>query len=326
MQLPDRPDPDQLRNQAKELKRDLASGRADAIQRVLEFHPKFAGRPAERVEGWTFTLRDAQVTIAREYGFESWAVLMRQVEGQQVTRWGVARWSDAVARAMTLAHELGHKAVMGEHVLLALLSPKQPTVAAVVMSELGMDYDEILDRLGTMDIGFDHESEGTRSTPVFHQLAGFAQGLALGMGSDTVTDEHVLLAIAYADPTGDQRLITYEIDPDEVVNGLRARGVHVPRLAPPVLAPPSGPWGPTVYYLPEDSPAVHEQLIDRYPPGTARWGTNTSTWKEGYIYVDGEDEIPMEEIVRAAVKDSSTVEVVPFLEAIERESQGRRKT
>ena len=146
------------------------------------------------------------------------------------------------------------------------------------------------------------------------------------MGSDTVTDEHVLLAIAYGDPTGDQRLITYEIDPDEVVKGLRARGVHVPRLGPPVLAPPSGPWGPTVYYLPEDSPAVHEQLIDRYPPGTARWGTNTSTWKEGYIYVDGEDEIPMEEIVKAAVKDSSTVEVVPFLEAIERESQGRRKT
>jgi hypothetical protein len=138
-----------------------------------------------------------------------------------------------------------------------------------------------------------------------------------------VTDEHVLLALAYGDPDGHNRIMLNEVDPDDLVDGLRARGVPVPRLGPPVLTPPIGPWGPMVYYRIEDTQAVHERLTDRYPPGTARWGTSTSTWKEGYINVLSEDEIPMEEIIRAAVKDPSTVEVVPFIEAIERESRGR---
>lgn len=78
-----------------------------------------------------------------------------------------------------------------------------------------------------------------------------------------------------------------------------------------------------VYYLREDSSAVHSELLDRYPPGTARWGTNTASWKEGYINLIGEDEIPMEDIVKAAVEDPSTVLVVPFMEAIEREGRAR---
>ncbi|MDQ3499818.1 MAG: hypothetical protein M3488_02340 [Actinomycetota bacterium] len=70
--LPDRPDLNQLRIQAKELKRAFEQGEQSAIDRILESHPKFTGRRAERLEGWKLSLRDAQVTIARELGFESW--------------------------------------------------------------------------------------------------------------------------------------------------------------------------------------------------------------------------------------------------------------
>ncbi len=45
---PDRPDLDQLRTQAKELKRALAAGDPGALERVVTSHPKYAGRPAER--------------------------------------------------------------------------------------------------------------------------------------------------------------------------------------------------------------------------------------------------------------------------------------
>ncbi|MCI0425278.1 MAG: hypothetical protein L0Z47_05415 [Actinobacteria bacterium] len=58
----------------------------------------------------------------------------------------------------------------------------------------------------------------------------------------------------------------------------------------------------------------------RFPLGSAVWGTNSSAWKPGYIYIHGEDFIPMEEIVRGAVKDPSTVEVLSFKEGSERES------
>jgi hypothetical protein len=63
---PDRPDLDQLRTQAKELKRALAAGEQTAIDRLLASHPKFAGRPAERADGWTFTLRDARDRPGKE--------------------------------------------------------------------------------------------------------------------------------------------------------------------------------------------------------------------------------------------------------------------
>ncbi|HXV70518.1 MAG TPA: Clp protease N-terminal domain-containing protein [Acidimicrobiia bacterium] len=276
------------------------------------------------MEGWTFTLRDAQVTIAREYGFDSWTDLMAEVEGERVERWGEARWSDAVGQSMMLAHRLGHRFVMGEHVLLQLLAPKKPTAASEVLDELGIRYDDVLERLERMEIETEDESQGTGSTPVFHMLRSLAQGIAIGMGSTTVTDEHVLLAIAYGDPEGHNRLVMYEFDPDDVVDGLRARGIVVPRIGPLTMAAPVGPWGPFIYYLPRHSAAVHEILTDRYPPGTVQWGTNTSRQKEGYVYVHGEDEIPMEEIVKGAVQDPSTVEVVPFDEGLDREAHGRR--
>jgi 2-oxo-4-hydroxy-4-carboxy--5-ureidoimidazoline (OHCU) decarboxylase len=46
--LLDRPDPNQLHTQAKELQRALAEGDEEARERVLASHPKFAGRPAAR--------------------------------------------------------------------------------------------------------------------------------------------------------------------------------------------------------------------------------------------------------------------------------------
>jgi len=99
--LPDRPDPNQLHTQAKELKRALAEGDEEARERVLASHPKFAGRPAARMEGWELNLRDAQVTLAREYGFENWKALLEAVEGEEVVRWGDVQLSGILVRAFT---------------------------------------------------------------------------------------------------------------------------------------------------------------------------------------------------------------------------------
>lgn len=79
---PDRPDLRQIRIQAKELKHAVDAREQAALDRVLASHPKFAGLPAERIEGRHFTLRDAQVTIAREPGFDSWKALLTKVEGR----------------------------------------------------------------------------------------------------------------------------------------------------------------------------------------------------------------------------------------------------
>jgi hypothetical protein len=71
-QLPDRPDLDQLRRQARELHRAAARGDADSLRRLR--------RVSENV-----TLSTAQLTLAREYGFPSWRRLRDEVERRRKT-------------------------------------------------------------------------------------------------------------------------------------------------------------------------------------------------------------------------------------------------
>jgi uncharacterized protein len=59
-QLPDRPDLDQLRRQARELQRAAASGDPRALDRVHAVSPRV-------------TLSAAQLALARDYGFPSCA-------------------------------------------------------------------------------------------------------------------------------------------------------------------------------------------------------------------------------------------------------------
>jgi len=73
--LPARPSLEQLRKQAKDLLRQYQAGDDAALSRMSAHpHPK---RDAE------FALADAQLVIAREYGFASWAKLKHHVEAVQ---------------------------------------------------------------------------------------------------------------------------------------------------------------------------------------------------------------------------------------------------
>ena len=73
-QLP-APNLDQLKNQAKDLLKAHASGDPDAIERVLENHPAYPVRSETEL-----TLSDAQLVIAREYGFLGWPKLKAHVD------------------------------------------------------------------------------------------------------------------------------------------------------------------------------------------------------------------------------------------------------
>ena len=74
--LPARPSLLQLRKQAKELLRDYRANDRAALVRVHEHHPRIMSE--RRV-----TLADAQLVVAREYGFSSWAKLKHHVESLQ---------------------------------------------------------------------------------------------------------------------------------------------------------------------------------------------------------------------------------------------------
>src|SRR4030095_3834020 len=76
--LPDRPDLDQLRRQAKELLDAFRSGDEDALTEANRFH--------QGVDPAMFALHDAQLVLARSYGFDSWPKLKAYVDGVTIRR------------------------------------------------------------------------------------------------------------------------------------------------------------------------------------------------------------------------------------------------
>jgi hypothetical protein len=77
--LPASPSIGHLKHQAKDLLDDRQREDLHACQRIREFHPRFKGMADRAIRVAAFTLSDAQLTIAREYGFSSWARLSAHV-------------------------------------------------------------------------------------------------------------------------------------------------------------------------------------------------------------------------------------------------------
>jgi hypothetical protein len=69
---------DHLKHQAKDLLRGLRGGQISAFERARAFHPRLAGKSDAQIARAQPRLSDAQLTIAREYGYASWPRL-RQV-------------------------------------------------------------------------------------------------------------------------------------------------------------------------------------------------------------------------------------------------------
>src|SRR5450432_2025134 len=74
--LPVRPDLQHLKKQAKELLRRAHDGNVDALTRFQDAVRRF---DPQTVDPKTLTLAEAQLTVARGYGFASWALLKEEV-------------------------------------------------------------------------------------------------------------------------------------------------------------------------------------------------------------------------------------------------------
>jgi Ankyrin repeats (3 copies) len=78
--LPSNPNLDHLKYQAKDLLKEHKSRTPGAAQRIREFHPRYGRATDAAIFGAPLRLSDAQLTIAREYGFPSWARLKTHIE------------------------------------------------------------------------------------------------------------------------------------------------------------------------------------------------------------------------------------------------------
>lgn len=127
--LRERPHLDQLKRQARELQRAFVRGEAAAIAEVnAHYHD---ARPD------TFALHDAQLTIARAYGFESWPRLKAFVDGVTVTRLveAIRRHDVAGVRALLDARpELARMSHANFQVLHHAVLENDPEVVRLLMS------------------------------------------------------------------------------------------------------------------------------------------------------------------------------------------------
>jgi hypothetical protein len=89
--LPENPSFENLKKQAKGLRKAVRAGDVESIARVREFHPRADEAMA------AFSLRDAQLVLARGYRFASWKKLKERLE--VVERFTFDPWAEAPADA-----------------------------------------------------------------------------------------------------------------------------------------------------------------------------------------------------------------------------------
>src|SRR5688500_6834811 len=84
--LPDRPHLDVPKREARQLLAEWRKGDRDALERIRSRHPRFASSDDAAIATGTFRLADAQLVLAREYGFAHWAELKQRVEANTLAR------------------------------------------------------------------------------------------------------------------------------------------------------------------------------------------------------------------------------------------------
>jgi hypothetical protein len=61
------------------LLKEWRAGLPEALERIAKRHPRFQKTPLETISRGKFLLSDAQLVLAREYGFSSWAELKERI-------------------------------------------------------------------------------------------------------------------------------------------------------------------------------------------------------------------------------------------------------
>jgi hypothetical protein len=71
---------EQIRKQSKELLRAFRAHESEAVRRISQNHPELGGISPGRLQAIPLQLADAQLVVAREYGFASWPKLKAEVD------------------------------------------------------------------------------------------------------------------------------------------------------------------------------------------------------------------------------------------------------
>ncbi len=83
--LPETPHLDLPKREARELLEEWRAGVPGALERIRRRHPKFREANPGAISAAKFLLNDAQLVVAREYGFSNWTQLKERITASAVT-------------------------------------------------------------------------------------------------------------------------------------------------------------------------------------------------------------------------------------------------
>ena len=196
--LPGRPSAEHLRKEARRLQRACRTGQVSAIRLLRAHLPRLAGRPRDG-HGWHtgITVQEAQFTLARDYGFESWPRMMAFVE-QQAAQLGFA---ESIKRILELARaearRRDERRVGSGHLLLALAGEEMRPVAGPLLEGLSVAPEEVLRGAGdSVSTGSLQASEGeSMFGPAARKVVQSAAAEARGSGAGIAQCEHFFLGL-----------------------------------------------------------------------------------------------------------------------------------
>lgn len=84
--LPGRPHLDVPKREARALLKEWQARKPEALERIGKRHPKFRDAGRTTIATGKFLLNDAQLVVAREYGFSNWTELKERIDGNTVAR------------------------------------------------------------------------------------------------------------------------------------------------------------------------------------------------------------------------------------------------
>ena len=138
LRLPARPSLDGLRKQAKSLLKAIRENSADAIATIAEHHPK-----PDRFR----TLRDAQLVIARQYGFGSWSELCAAAQAALDRARSTAELSDLFADLACLCYTNDENVQRRERAARILAERPEITSVSVFAAAAAFDVNALRIRL-----------------------------------------------------------------------------------------------------------------------------------------------------------------------------------
>jgi hypothetical protein len=131
-ELPANPSLKSLKNQAKTLLHAQHSGQNDACERIKASHPRLQNLSTDAIKKTEFALVDAQLVIAREYGFDSWPKMTETIFEREQHFANEKGWE--WIHSPNLDHPLGSSGCMGGECLIMYNNRDQEDALSVYLA------------------------------------------------------------------------------------------------------------------------------------------------------------------------------------------------